>query len=149
MVVGVAVRAADSASVTATVTPQIISVSVSTSTISYGILNVGETSASSTVITATNGGNVAEKFEIKGSNSANWTLSSTSTGADIFKHEFATDDSSYLTYTALDSALYATLDTSVSAPSGTQLFKLRLKMPSSTSVTTEQSTTVTVLATAV
>ena len=51
--------------VTATVTPQIIAVSVDVSNFDYGVLNISETSSPSSVITATNDGNVVEKFEIK------------------------------------------------------------------------------------
>lgn len=146
MAVGIVATADTTGTVTATVTPQIISVTVDVSDVDYGILDVSETSAPSSVITATNNGNVAEKLEIKGSDSTNWTLSDTAIGADIFMHEFATDDDSYVSYTALDNTNYTTLDASVAA-SGTQLFKLQLKMPSSTSVTDQQSTTITVLAT--
>ena len=148
LVLGLAlpVVAADTDTLTATVTPQVIAVSVDIESVDYGVLNVSETSDPSTVITATNDGNVTEKFEIKGSNSTDWTLSNTAVGEDQFMHEFATDDDSYVAYTALHNTDYATLDASVSTPTGTQLFKLQLKMPSSTTVTTEQSTTVTVLA---
>ncbi len=133
--------------VIATVTPQLISVSVDTPSVDYGVLDVGETSVPSAVITATNDGNVTEKFEIMSSDSTGWTISNTAVGAEIFMHEFATDDDAYANYTAMDDAAYNTLDASVATPSGTQLFKLRLKMPSSTTVTETQSTTVTILAT--
>lgn len=141
--------AATTDTVTATVTPQLVAVSVDVPDVDYGVLDINETSAPSVVITATNDGNVTEKFGIKGSNSTNWTLSDTDVGADTFMHEFAVDDDSYTTYTALNNTTYDTLDASVSTPSGTQLFKLRLKMPSSTSTTLQQSTIVTVLATEV
>ena len=147
MVVGVAVRGADTDTVIATVMPQTVSVSVDVEDVDYGVLDVGETSTPSAVITATNGGNVTEKFEIKGSDSTpDWVLSDTAVGAETFMHEFATDDDSYAAYTALHNTGYTTLDTSV-ATSGTQLFKLQLKMPSSTTATTQQSSTVTILAT--
>ena len=144
--VGVAVQGADTDTVTARVTPQIIAVSVDVENVDYGVLNVNDISDPSAVITATNDGNVAEKFEIMSSDSTDWTISNTAVGADIFMHEFATDDDTYTNYTAMDDTAYNTLDASV-AKEGTQLFKLKLKMPSSTAVTTEQSTTVTVLAT--
>jgi len=146
MIVGVAVKGADTDTVTATVTPQTVAVSVDVESVDYGVLDVNETSAPSAVITATNDGNVTEDFEIKGANSTDWTLSDTAVGANQFMHEFATDDDSYVTYTALNDTTYDTLDTSV-ATSGTQLFKLQLKMPSSTTTTDTQSTTVTILAT--
>lgn len=146
MAVGVVATADETGTVTATVTPQIIAVTVDVSSVDYGILDVSDTSAPSAVITATNTGNVAEKLEVKGSDSTNWTLSNAAIGADQFMHEFATDDDSYVSYTALHNTNYTTLDATV-ATSSAQLFKSRLKMPSSTSVTTQQSTTVTVLAT--
>ena len=147
MVVGVAVQGADTDTVTATVTPQVVAVSVDVSDVDYGVLDINDVSSPSAVITATNDGNVTEMFQIKGSDSTNWVLSDTSVGGNQFMHEFAIDDDSYTAYTALHNTNYATLAASVSTPSGTQLFKLKLKMPSSTSVTTQQSTTVTVLAT--
>ena len=148
MVVGVVAQGASTDTVTATVTPQTVSVTVDIESVDYGVLDMSETSAPSAVITATNSGNVTEKLEIKGSDSTNWTLSPSAVGANTFMHEFATDDDSYASYTALNNTTYDTLDTSV-VESGTQLFKLQLKMPSSTTNTETQSTTITVLATEV
>lgn len=146
MLVGVAVLAAAEQSVTATVTPQVLSVTVSPTSIDYGILDVS-TATTSSEITATNNGNVTEKFNIRGSNSTNWTLSTASIGTDVFMHEFSTDVG-YTTWAPLATTTYATLAPSI-ATSNSDLFKLKFKMPSVTTATSTQTTTVTVQATAV
>src|SRR3989344_4500561 len=74
--------AASTATVAATVTAENISVSVADGTVTYGTL-ASNTSKGTTVAdlndlqTATNNGNITESFNIKGQNSANWTLAGT------------------------------------------------------------------------
>ncbi len=148
LAIGLAVQADTTDTVSCTVTPQAIAVSVDVGSVDYGVLDINDTSGPSVVITATNNGNVTEKFEIMSSNSTNWAISNSAVGAETFMHEFATDDPTYAAYTAMDDTAYNTLDASVST-GGTQPFKLRLKMPSSTTATDPQSPIVTVLATEV
>ena len=133
-------------SVTATVTAQSISITVDVPSVPYGTLAVNTESAPSAIITATNNGNVTENFNIKGSNSTNWTLSDVAAGAGTFMHKFAKSQDAYTAYTALHNTNYTALATGVAA-SGTQLFKLKLTMPTSTTFFAQQSTTVTVQAT--
>lgn len=143
---------ATTATVTVTVTPQNISVSVADGTVAYGTL---ATSTSKSTIaadlndtqTATNNGNVTEAINIKGQNSANWTLGGAA-GADTYVHQFctATCGSPPTNFTALTTS-YQTLAASVAA-SGTQTFEIRLTTPSSSSVTTQQSVDVTIQAVA-
>ena len=155
MSVGATAMAASTANVTATVTVQNISVSVSDGSISYGTLAANTARATITgeandMPTATNNGNVTETFHLKGVNSSHWTLAAT-TGSDQYIHKFCNEtDSDCSTpptsYTALTTN-YQTLDTSIST-SGTVDFHLQITTPNPSTVFTEQSVDVTVQATA-
>lgn len=147
MVVGVAVQGADTASVGATVTVQNISVAVTDGTITYGTMAVNTTKSTlasdlNDLQTATNNGNVTETFNIKGQNSANWTLGATA-GANQYVHKFSKDSGT--TWTALTTS-YATLATG-KAVSGTQTFDLQITTPTSSTNYDSQSVDVTVQAT--
>lgn len=141
-------RAATTATVTATVTVQNISVTVSDGTVAYGTLSLNTSAGTngSDLQTATNNGNVSEALNIKGQNTAAWTLAS-SAGADQYIHRFctATCNSAPTNYTALTTN-YQTLSSSVAA-SGTQTFDLYLTTPTSSSSFTQQSVDVIVQAT--
>jgi hypothetical protein len=150
------VYAADTAAVTATVTAQNISVSVSDGTVSYGTMAVStyQTTLPAGVNdaqTATNNGNVTEDFNIKGQNSANWTLAGTP-GPDAYEHQFCNDTDNDCSnppttpYTDMTTN-YTTLDTGI-PPSGTNLFQLRLGTPTVSTNFTAQSVDVTVQAVA-
>lgn len=140
--------AADTGTVTATVTLQNISVSITNNaTFAYGTLAASSTKSTvelSSTITATNNGNIAEKFNISGANTTGcvWTLAGT-IGADQYKHEFSTTGT--FPGTALTGS-YQQLAASV-ASSGTQNFDLRISVPSSSSCYTEATAVVTVQAT--
>lgn len=147
--------AASTASVTATVTAQNISVSVADGTVSYGTLalDTSKSTLSGGVNdqqTATNNGNVTEDFNIKGSNSASWTLDSVNTTADHYIHKFCTatcgTEGTPTNFTALTTG-YASLGTSIAA-SGTKTFDLRITTPQTSSVYTSQSVDITVQAVA-
>lgn len=149
---GLPVLAADTATVNATVTAQNISVTINDGSVSYGIMALG--TSRSTISgdlndqqTAQNNGNVAEDFNIRGQNSANWTLAAT-IGTDQYVHRFCTSSCTTppTNYTALTTS-YQTLANSV-APSGTQVFDLQLSTPSATTTYTSQSVDVIVLAVA-
>lgn len=145
--------AADTATVTATVTVQNVSVSVSDGTVAYGTLP--NNSSSSTIATdlndrqiATNNGNVAEQVNIRGTNSADWTLAG-SAGADQYVHRFCNLFASGCTspptnFTALTTS-YTQLATST-AVSASSTFDLMLTTPNPSSVFTQQSVDVTVQA---
>lgn len=145
------VKAADTGTVTATVTVQNISVSVSDGTVTYGTLATSATEDTTTSglddsQTATNDGNVTEDFNIRGQNSANWTLGATA-GADTYVHSFCTSNcDSSPTWTALTTS-NQTLATGVAA-SGSQTFDLQIETPTSTTSYTEQSVDVTIQAVA-
>lgn len=146
------VFAADTAAVTATVTVQNISVSVSDGTLTYGTMAVSSTKSTiagelNDLQTATNNGNVTEDFNIRGQNSAAWTLGATA-GSEQYFHKFctATCGTPPTNYTALTTN-YQTLGTAIST-SGTKTFDLQLGTPSSTATYTQQSVDVTVQAVA-
>lgn len=145
------IMAANSATVAATVTLQNVSVTVSNGTIAYGTLSVG--TSKSTIATdlnntqvITNNGNVAEDINIKGQNSANWTLAA-SPAADTYTQKFCTASCTVFTnYTALTTN-YQTLATDVGA-TGTKNLDLQLLTPTSSSVFTSQSVDVSIQAVA-
>lgn len=146
------VHAASTANVTATVTVQNISVTVSDGSISYGTL--GTSSSRSTIAadlndlqTATNNGNITINLNIKGQNSAAWTLGATA-GADQYVHSFCTTSctSPPTNFTALTTN-YQTLGSTIAA-SGTKTFDLQITTPSSSTVYTAQSVDVVVQAVA-
>jgi len=154
VLIGTKVFAADTAQISATVTVQNISVSVSDGSIDYGTLAPGgsqdtTTNGNGDSQTATNDGNVNEDFKIKGANvttGCSWTLS-TSAGDEQYSHEFCTTDcDSSPTWTALTTD-YTDLATGVT-PSGTQDFDLKITVPTSTNCDQQATVDVTVQATA-
>lgn len=142
-------NAAGTAAVTATVTVQSVSVSVADGTVAYGTLAVSSSSGTNgtDTQTATNNGNVAEDLNIKGQNTANWTLAAAA-GADEYVHKFCVSScsSAPTNYTALTTS-YQALGTNVAA-NGTQTFDLYLTTPTSSTNFSQQSVDVTVQAVA-
>lgn len=143
--VGTTALATTTATVAATVTLQNVAVQMSVGgTVTYGTLAVNTTKTTLTggvnqPQTASNSGNVAEDFNIEGTNSADWTLAGTAS-ADQYVHRFCktgcgTDSSPTLGtggngFTVLSSSGYTALATNV-ATSGTQSFDLMINMPTS------------------
>lgn len=151
------VQASTTGTVAATVTVQNVAISVTDGTIAYGTL-AADASISTLVSpgvadqqTATNDGNVAEDFTIKGSNSAGWTLASTNTASDTYIHKFciatcgtdAAPGAGFTVLTLIDQSLAAGV-----AAAGTQTFDLRVTTPQTSTVFTSQSVNVTVTAAA-
>ncbi len=152
MVIGLA-QAGTEATVAATVTVQNISVSVSDGTVVYGTLAVNATASTRSPVdlqTATNNGNIAEKFNIKGMDATGstqtWTLAATA-GSAQYIHGFCTSSCTTppTSYTALTTS-YATLAASVAA-SGTQTFDLYINTPTATTDFTVHTVDVMVQAT--
>lgn len=150
-VVGVAVGAQSTDDVTATVTAKLISVSVSSGTVAYGILDLNTTTttvALGQTQTATNDSNVAVDLGIRSSDatssSTNWNLAAAA-GDNAFTHEFSTDGSSYAAFD-VNNSTYSTLVSGVAA-SGSQTFDLRIGTPTTSSDSLEHTITVTVQAT--
>jgi len=150
MILGPSVRAANTATVNATVTVQKVSVSVAPGTVAYGILPLNTSTSTCDLSpvgtqTVTNDGNVAETFNIMGSNSTNWTLGA-SPGNEIYVHKFSSSTCS-VNWTGAPALTtnYQTLATNVSASSTIPL-NLQVTTPTSTSFYTQQSFSVTVQA---
>lgn len=149
------VRADSTDTVAATVTAVIYSVSLDNGDgIAFGTVAQSSDEDTTTAgvndsTTATNDGSVAAKFNIKSTNStggAGWTLGS-DPGSETFGLNFCTSncDSSPVWSSVGLHPSYATLAASVNA-SSTQVFDLQIETPTSTTVTAEQSITVTVQA---
>jgi len=147
------IKAAEESSVTATVTAQSLSVSVADGTVSYGVLGVGTSATTATgdgdalsdSQDAVNIGNTAEKFNVRGQDSTNWTLGA-NPGSETYSHDFCTSNcDASPSWTALTTS-NLTLVASIGIGSS-QNFDLRLRMPSSTSTYTSQTVSVTVQAT--
>ncbi len=143
---------ATTATVSATVTAQNVSVTVSDGTVAYGTLGLSSStstlaSALNDIQTATNAGNVAENFNIKTSDATGgitWVATSTP-GSDLFTHSFSTNSGG--AWTAMASSSYSTLATNKAA-SGTQTFDLKLETPTASSDYVQKTITVTVQAVA-
>jgi hypothetical protein len=135
--------------------PIVISVSVSDGSVSYGTLSTNTSSNTTSsglndTQAATNDGNVAEDFNIKGQSSANWTLSATS-GSNQYSHQFCKTGSgspdpcdASPTWTSLTTS-YQQLASNIAASSN-QRFDLKINTPTSTAATAQQSVDVTVQA---
>ena len=146
------VVAADTASVSATVTAQNVSVTVSDGSIAYGIIPAGTSKSTTTadlndLQTATNAGNVAEDINIKGANSSAWTLGATA-GVDQYVHKFCVTSCTTppTNYTALTTN-YSTLKSNLGVGAN-QTFDLQITTPTSTTTYTQQVVDVTVQAVA-
>lgn len=151
------VQAATTGDVTATVTAQQISISVTDGSVAYGTL--GLDSSKSTLSggvndqqTATNNGNVAEDFTINGANATpTWILDSANSTSNHYIHKFCVatcgTEASPTNFTALTTSP-AALGAGNVAASGTQTFDLRITTPQTTTDYTQQTVTVTVTAAA-
>ncbi len=143
--------AASSATVTATVTVQNISLSVSDGAVAYGTLasNTSKSTCTSELNdgqTVTNNGNVAETFRIKGVDTTNWTLAST-TASDQYVHQFKNGTcSTFSSGTALTTS-DQDLATNIGA-SATTTLNLQIITPNPSTVFTQQSPNVTLTAVA-
>jgi hypothetical protein len=146
------VQAASTAAVDATVTVQNVSVSLTDAVVTYGTIAVNTSKGTRSgdlgdTQTAQNDSNVTVQLNIRGANTAAWTLAG-SAGADQYVHRFciATCGTPVTNYTALTTS-YQTLNASV-ASSATQTFDLYLTTPTSSSSFSQQSVDVTVQAVA-
>ena len=160
--------AAQTADITVTVTCRMLSVSVSPSSYAFGTVNEGSDTVSTSSITVTNNGNAAETYQIKLTAVSGWTAVQTGTpGADEYMlsaifhttgtppivGDFADNDALSTSYGTCSATVFAQDDTppetgaSVSATDTRNLW-FKFYAPSSTTVGTEQSITVTINATA-
>lgn len=146
--------------VAATVTAQQIAITVTDGGVAYGTLSLS--GSASTIAgskddtqTATNTGNVAETFNIKGANSAAWTLNTTIGTAENYVHEFCIgtggspdpcDSGGSVVWTPLTTSDQEMVNEV--AASGTQKFDLRVTVPDETTASVAQNVNVTVTAVA-
>jgi len=150
LVVALGVRAATEGTVTATVTAQHVSITISDGTVAFGTVSSGSYGDTTddgvdNTQTATNNGSVSEDFTIKADDTTNWTLeSSAGTNQYTLDHCISNcDDSPSWNAISTD---YGTLASGIAA-SNSQDFDLRVGTPTSTTYG-EQTITVTVLAAA-
>ena len=150
--VGVGAQGANEAPVSATVTAELITISVASGSVTYGILptdtNEDTVSLSQTQV-VTNDSNVAVDLEVKSSDAAGgtpWNLAATNEALDEFTHEFAPDGSTWAMFD-VNNDIYTSLAGNIAASTGTQDLDLKIKTPSSVSDNTQKTIIVTVLAT--
>jgi len=147
ILIGVMAFSANEASVTATVTARKIALTVTDGSVTYGSLDLGTSTSTlaaglNDTQTVTNTGSVAEDFNVKGVNTADWTLDSATGTIEHYVHQFSTTTGS--TWTAL-TINYATAATNI-ASSSTSNLDLQITVPSDTTHFTAQNPNVTVQA---
>lgn len=159
LLVAAPVLAADT--VTATVTPQLISVTVTDGEVAYGILALSPSSTSPTTKSTvdlsdpqviTNSGNVNEDFAVRSSDAVGGTpwdlVAATSISTDAYDHQYSTDNGANFTDFPSDNDYTANVITNV-VSSSTANLDLKILMPTGSTDASDQKTiTVTVLATA-
>lgn len=138
------------ATVDATVTPQLVAVSVSDGTVVYGILAANSSANTFTLgqqQTATNDGNVDVDLDIRSSDAVvagtDWNLEAT-TSTDQYTHEFSIDDGVSWSFFAADNSVSDLADPVIAS----KTFDLRITTPTTSTDLGEHTITVTVLATA-
>ena len=132
--------------VNATVTPAVLSVTVTPSTVDYDVveLDTADNIPTPTFFTATNNGSITEDIEIRGADTADWALVSGVPGTDEYRHEASKDG--FTTPNILTTSSQP-LDTAI-AVDGTVTVSLRLDAPTDTTTTAQQTAPVTVVAVA-
>lgn len=133
------------ATVSATVTPGFVAVSVNPGTVAYGTVNLGSVDVvpGPAFVTATNDGTVTSDFLIRGADTTAWTLSGTA-GANAYVHRASSD-----AFAVQDLALLTTNQAFKAGilAGGTAGVSLKMNVPTSSSSSLEQTAAVTVVAT--
>lgn len=154
-------EAANPATITVTVTIQNLSVSVS-GPIAFGTVNAGTITVGSDSSEVTNDGNATETYSLDVSDPAGWASVQAATGADEYAlhAQFNATQPTAVSFTYANHALtttpvasgaskFAGDQTGLSVPaSGVRYLWLKFEAPSSSTVFTQQSITVTVTAAA-
>ncbi len=118
-------------------------------TVTYGLVATSKdtTGAENQTQTVRNNGNVNVDIDIKGQNSANWTLGA-SAGDATYKHEWCTSDCDGTpTWNAVTTTFDSDFLATNVAPDGTQAFDLKVTVPTSNQGTSQQNVDVFLLAT--
>jgi len=142
---------ADGETVDTTVSPMFIGISVAPSLLDYGSLETGTSGNLPTpaLFTVTNAGTENVDLTIRGANTTDWTLAST-TGPNQYRHNYGTD-SGVTPFTPLSTSDLPLWSGLVANPDGIQgsfdVF-LALDMPTTTSSFDTQHATVTIVASA-
>jgi len=147
LVVGVGAGAAPTADVLATVTAELITITVADGSVEYGILPVNTLKIVQTQV-VTNNSNVAVDLNVKSSDAiggTQWTLATTNAALDEFTHESSPDGSTWTAFN-VDNTTVTSLATNVAASGGTQDLDLRIGTPVSVTDNVEKTITVTVQA---
>ena len=136
----------ETATVSATVTPVVLSVIVTPDILDYETVELTSTDNLPTPssFTAKNNGNITEDFEIRGADTTNWTLVSTAPATDEYRHEFSKDG--FTTPFILTTSNQG-LDTGI-AVNGEVTVSLRLDAPTASTTAAQQTAAVTVIAVA-
>lgn len=129
------VWATTTGTINVTVTPKLISLSVSPTSYDYGTLGLSEIATTTIPFAVENTGNVDEDFDITGDDTADWTLSATVGVLDAYRHDWK--NMSGGGYTALTKSAGVSAATSVGA-SNSANFKFQLHTPTITSATAVQ-----------
>ena len=134
------------ATVNATVTPAVVSVTATPPSVDYGTvqLDTADNIPTPATFLATNNGSIIENILIRGASTADWALVSTVPATDEYRHEASRDA---FTTPIILTTTNQTLELGV-AVSGTVTVSLRLDAPTDTTVTTLQTAPVTVVAVA-
>ena len=135
--------------VSATVTPAVLSVTVDPTSVDYGTveLDTADNVPDPPTFLATNNGGITENIEIRGANttpSGAWALVSGVPATDQYRHEASRDA---FTTPIILTTLNQTLDTGVLV-NGTVTVSLRLDAPTASSTAATQTAPVTVVAVA-
>ena len=155
-----AIQAANPAMIDVTVTIQNLSVSA-TGPIAFGIVLVSTTTVSGSASTVTNDGNVAETYDLKLTDPAGWTATSGAPGSETYRLSaqfsssqptavsFAADHDLTTSDQASTGTIFAGNETGLSVPAAaTRSLWFKFESPTSTTVTTQQTITVTLTAAA-
>jgi len=143
------VQAADESTVNATVTAQNVSVSVGPTAIAYGTMSVNTGKTYPNTIVATNDGNTIEDITVKGTDDTPWVLDTVNSAQDHYIHKVCSTDCGTVPggYSALNISTGVSIKNSLGV-GGTQYFGLQLTTPQTSSVYTERSVDVVVMAAA-
>ncbi len=155
-----AVQAANPATIDVTVTIQNLSIST-TGPIAYGVVATSSTTVSASASTVTNDGNVTETYDVKLTDPAGWTATAAAPGAETYRlsaqfnaaqptgGSFAADHDLTTTDQTSSATIFAGDQTGLSvAASAARSLWFKFEAPTSTTVTTEQTITVTLTASA-
>ena len=133
--------------VSATVTPAVLSVSATPTSVDYDVVELSSVGnlPTPTSFTATNNGSITENINIRGADTANWTLEN-AVGANQYVHKASNDNFAIQTITLVTPG--STLLKASVAVNGTVTVSLKLDAPTSSTTAAQQNAAVTVIAVA-